>query len=149
MKSQGKEARSGVWRDRMIPPAEVFRRAAITDDRTDMLKWLALILIALLIGLQIKLWVGDGGMRDLRAIRERVSEQQSENGKLKQRNDALHADVEDLKHGRDAVESRARSQLGLIRPGEVFYQVVTGPVPAASAAPVPATGATSAADSGH
>ncbi len=149
MKSQGKEARSGVWRDRMIPPAEMFRRAAITDDRTDMLKWLALILIALLIGLQIKLWVGDGGMRDLRAIRERVSEQQSENGKLKQRNDALHADVEDLKHGRDAVESRARSQLGLIRPGEVFYQVVTGPVPAASAAPVPATGATSAADSGH
>ena len=149
MKSQGKEARSGVWRDRMISPAEVFRRAAITDDRTDMLKWLALILIALLIGLQIKLWVGDGGMRDLRAIRERVSEQQSENGKLKQRNDALHADVEDLKHGRDAVESRARSQLGLIRPGEVFYQVVTGPVPAASAAPVPATGATSAADSGH
>jgi len=149
VKSQGKEARSGVWRDRMIPPAEVFRRAAITDDRTDMLKWLALILIALLIGLQIKLWVGDGGMRDLRAIRERVSEQQSENGKLKQRNDALHADVEDLKHGRDAVESRARSQLGLIRPGEVFYQVVTGPVPAASAAPVPATGATSAADSGH
>lgn len=117
-----------------------------------MLKWLALILIALLIGLQIKLWVGDGGMRDLRAIRERVSEQQSENGKLKQRNDALHADVEDLKHGRDAVESRARSQLGLIKPGEVFYQVVTGPAPAASAAPaapVPATSATSAADSGH
>ena len=149
MKSQGKEARSGVWRDRMIPPAEVFRRAAITDDRTDMLKWLALILIALLIGLQIKLWVGDGGMRDLRAIRERVSEQQSENGKLKQRNDALHADVEDLKHGRDAVESRARSQLGLIKPGEVFYQVVTGPAPATSAAPVPATSAASAADSGH
>jgi cell division protein FtsB len=114
-----------------------------------MLKWLALVLIALLIGLQIKLWVGDGGMRDLRAIRERVAEQQSENGKLKQRNDALHADVEDLKHGRDAVESRARSQLGLIKPGEVFYQVVIGPAPAASAAPVPATSATSAADSGH
>jgi len=114
-----------------------------------MLRWIALILIALLIGLQIKLWVGDGGMRDLRAIRERVSEQQSENAKLKQRNDALRADVEDLKHGRDAVESRARSQLGLIKPGEVFYQVVTGPAPAASVAPVPAASAASAADSGH
>jgi cell division protein FtsB len=114
-----------------------------------MLRWLALILIALLIGLQIKLWIGDGGMRDLRAIRERVSEQHAENEKLKQRNDALHADVEDLKHGRDAVESRARSQLGLIKPGEVFYQVVTGPAPAASRAPLPATGGTSATNPGH
>ena len=99
-----------------------------------MLKWLALILIALLIGLQIKLWVGDGGMRDLRAIRARVAEQQAQNAKLKQRNDALHADVEDLKHGQDAVEARARSQLGLIKPGEVFYQVVNGPAGATSSA---------------
>ena len=100
-----------------------------------MLKWLALILIALLIGLQVKLWVGDGGMRDLRAIRARVAEQQAENAKLKQRNDALHADVEDLKHGQDAAEARARSQLGLIKPGEVFYQVVNGPAGATSAKP--------------
>jgi cell division protein FtsB len=104
-----------------------------------LLRWLALILIALLIGLQIKLWVGDGGMRDLRAIRARVSEQQAENARLKLRNDALHADVEDLKHGRDAVEARARSQLGLIKPGEVFYQVVVAP----------ASAATSARGSGH
>ncbi len=106
-----------------------------------MLRWLALILIALLIGLQIKLWVGDGGMRDLRAIRARVSEQQTENARLKQRNDALHADVEDLKHGQDAVESRARSQLGLIKPGEVFYQVVSSPAGAASVAAPASTSA--------
>ena len=99
-----------------------------------MLKWLALILIALLIGLQIKLWVGDGGMRDLRAIRARVAEQQAQNAKLKQRNGALHADVEDLKHGQDAVEARARSQLGLVKPGEVFYQVVNAPAGTASVA---------------
>ena len=104
-----------------------------------MLKWLALILIALLIGLQVKLWAGDGGMRDLRAIRARVSEQQAENAKLKQRNDALHADVEDLKHGQDAVEARARSQLGLIKPGEVFYQVVMPPSGSSAAALPPAT----------
>ena len=104
-----------------------------------MLKWVALILIALLIGLQVKLWTGDGGMRDLRAIRARVSQQQAENAKLKQRNDALHADVEDLKHGQDAVEARARSQLGLIKPGEVFYQVVNAPAGASSTAqPAPA-----------
>lgn len=108
-----------------------------------MLKWLALALIALLIGLQIKLWVGDGGMRDLRAIRARVSEQQADNAKLKQRNDALRADVEDLKHGQDAVEARARSRLGLIKPGEVFYQVVA--TPAGSAGGVPAPGSTAGA----
>lgn len=100
-----------------------------------MLKWVALVLIALLIGLQVKLWVGDGGMRDLRAIRGRVSGQRADNVKLEQRNDALRADVEDLKHGQDAVEARARSQLGLIKPGEVFYQVVTVPAGAASVAP--------------
>lgn len=104
-----------------------------------MLKWIALVLIALLIGLQVKLWVGDGGMRDLHALRARVTAQRAQNAKLKQRNDALHADVEDLKHGQDAVEARARSQLGLVKPGEVFYQVVTMPAGASSAAlPVPA-----------
>lgn len=110
-----------------------------------MLRWIALILIVLLIGLQIKLWVGDGGMRDLRAIRARVSEQQAENAKLKQRNEALGADVEDLKHGQDAVEARARSQLGLIKPGEVFYQVVIAP-PGTSVAPPPTTTAAPASD---
>lgn len=100
-----------------------------------MLRWLALLLIALLLALQVKLWVGDGGMRDLRGIRARVAAQQAENAKLRQRNDALHADVEDLKHGQDAVEARARAQLGLIKPGEVFYQVVA----------MPAAGGTSAA----
>lgn len=110
-----------------------------------MLKWIALILIALLIGLQLKLWVGDGGMRDLRAIRARVTEQQAENLKLKQRNEALRADVEDLKHGQDAVEARARSQLGLIKPGEVFYQVVNAPAGASSATPAASAAAPSAA----
>lgn len=107
-----------------------------------MLRWLALILIVLLVGLQIKLWVGDGGMRDLRSVRDRVAAQKAENAKLQQRNDALHADVEDLKHGQDAVEARARSQLGLIKPGEVFYQVVTpaGSSSAPPAAPAPVSG---------
>ncbi|HEX5353021.1 MAG TPA: cell division protein FtsB [Rhodanobacteraceae bacterium] len=113
-----------------------------------MLRWLALILIVLLIGLQIKLWVGDGGVRDLHSIRDRVAAQKAANVKLEQRNEALHADVEDLKHGKDAVEARARSQLGLIKPGEVFYQVVNPPTGAASIASPPAA-STAAAASGH
>lgn len=103
-----------------------------------MIRWVALVLIALLIALQVKLWVGDGGMRDLRAIRARVSAQQAENARLKQRNEKLGADVEDLKHGQDAVEARARSQLGLVKPGEVFYQVVTTPPGSSTAPPPPA-----------
>lgn len=103
-----------------------------------MIRWVALVLIALLIALQVKLWVGDGGMRDLRTIRARVSAQQAENARLKQRNEKLGADVEDLKHGQDAVEARARSQLGLVKPGEVFYQVVTTPPGSSTAPPPPA-----------
>ena len=112
-----------------------------------MLKWLALVLIALLIALQVKLWVGNGGMRDLRAIRDRVSAQEVENAKLQQRNDVLHADVEDLKHGQEAVEARARSQLGLIKPGEVFYQVVATPGGATTAPQPPVVSTASPAAS--
>jgi cell division protein FtsB len=96
-----------------------------------MLRWLGLLLLVLLIGLQLKLWVGDGGMREVRVLHQHVAEQRQQNEQLKQRNQALAADVDDLKHGDQAVEARARSELGLIRPGETFYQVVE-PAPAAS-----------------
>ncbi len=96
-----------------------------------MLRWVALILIVLLIALQLKLWVGEGGMRDLHALRARIAAQDAENAKLRQRNQALSAEVQDLKHGQQAIEARARSELGLIKPGEVFYQVV-GPAPSST-----------------
>ena len=89
-----------------------------------MLRWTALILLILLIALQLKLWTGEGGMREVRSLRLHVAEQKQDNDRLKARNDALSADVQDLKEGRDAIESRARSELGLIKPGETFYQVV-------------------------
>ena len=94
-----------------------------------MLRWIALLLIALLLILQWKLWIGEDGMREVHALRASVAAQQRENAKLKRRNQALEADVKDLKHNGQAVESRARSELGLIKPGETFYQVVE---PAAS-----------------
>jgi cell division protein FtsB len=89
-----------------------------------VLRWTALILLILLIALQVKLWTGEGGMRELESLRKHVSEQKAENARLKARNDALSAEVQDLKEGRDAIEGRARSELGLIKPGETFYQVV-------------------------
>ena len=89
-----------------------------------MLRLAALILLVLLIALQVHLWAGHGGMRDVWRLQHRIEEQQAENAKLKARNETLSAEVEDLKHGSEAIEERARSELGLIKPGETFYQIV-------------------------
>jgi cell division protein FtsB len=107
-----------------------------------MLRWVALILLLLLIGLQFKLWSNHGGMSEVNSLRVAVKKQGDENDKLTQRNQALAADVNDLKHGEQAVEARARGELGLIKPGETFYQVVDKPANAASAA-APASSGTS------
>lgn len=92
-----------------------------------MLRYLVLIvliLVSVIIALQVKLWAGHGGWAEVEMLKQRVAEQRAENDLLKARNDALSAEVEDLKHGDEAVEERARSELGLVKPGEVFYQVV-------------------------
>lgn len=89
-----------------------------------MLRYVALILLILLIALQVRLWTGHGGLHETWRLRERVEEQKVENAKLKARNDTLAAEVEDLKHGDEAIEERARAELGLLKPGETFYQVV-------------------------
>jgi cell division protein FtsB len=102
-----------------------------------MLRWIALVLILILIGLQLKLWSGNGSMREVDALRVSVKRQADDNAKLLQRNQAVGADVLDLKHGDQAVEARARTELGLIKPGEVFYQVVEQPAHAGSALPPP------------
>lgn len=100
-----------------------------------MLRWVALILIALLIALQLKLWSGSGGMREVESLRASVAQQTKDNERLRQRNQALEADVADLKSGEQAVEARARAELGLIKPGETFYQVVEPPASGSAAFP--------------
>ena len=100
-----------------------------------MLRWVALFLILLLIALQVKLWSGNGGVHEVESLRAAVKKQGEDNDKLTQRNQALGADVDDLKHGEQAVEARARAELGLIKPGETFYQVVEKP---GAQAPAPA-----------
>ena len=105
-----------------------------------MLRWIALILLLALIGLQFELWSNHGGMAEVTSLRTAVKKQSDENDKLTQRNQALAADVRDLKHGEQAVEARARGELGLIKPGETFYQVVEQPASAASAAAPAASG---------
>jgi cell division protein FtsB len=84
------------------------------------------ILLLLLVALQLKMWFGEGGYRDVQRLAERVEQQALENEALAQRNRELQAEVEDLRQGLEAIEERARSELGLIKEDEEFYQVVPG-----------------------
>ena len=88
------------------------------------LRVLVLLLAVLLAWLQYRLWFGSGGTREVAALQQQVQKQSRDNAGLKQRNDALAAEVEDLKSGEAAIEERARSELGMIKPGETFYRVV-------------------------
>ena len=99
------------------------------------LRVLLLLLVLLLASLQYKLWLGSGGQREVEALRAQVVKQEAENLGLRQRNEALKAEVEDLKSGETAAEERARSELGMIKPGETFYRVVE---PHAAGGPAPA-----------
>lgn len=85
------------------------------------MRTIIVILVVLLVLLQIQVWRQYGRVAELEA---RVETQREENGRLAARNDALGAEVSDLKSGLDAVEERARAELGLIREGEEFYLVV-------------------------
>ena len=82
------------------------------------------LLVVLLVVLQFRLWVGEGSLAEVYTLKREIATQQQELERLRKRNDALRAEVADLKRGLDAVEERARNDLGMIRDQEVFYQVV-------------------------
>lgn len=88
------------------------------------MKTLLIILVVALVLLQLKLWFGEGGYRDVQRLAVRVEEQALENEELARRNSELQAEVEDLRQGLEAIEERARSELGLVKENEEFYQVV-------------------------
>lgn len=90
------------------------------------------ILLVLLLVLQFKLWFGDGGLIEVRQLRQAIATQQDENAQLRERNDALEAEVTDLRNGLAAIEERARSELGMVIRGETFYQLVEDPPPPAA-----------------
>jgi len=81
-------------------------------------------LIGLLVLLQYPLWIGSAGAINVWQLDAQIGEQKTINQSLLQRNRALEADVLNLKSGIDAIEERARLELGMVKPGEVFYQVI-------------------------
>jgi cell division protein FtsB len=87
------------------------------------MRWPVLILIALLVVLQYPLWLGKGGWLRAWEVERQLQAQREENRRLEQRNAGLEAEVRDLKAGYEAIEERARFELGLVRPDEVFVQI--------------------------
>ncbi len=88
-----------------------------------MKHWPTLILLLIIALLQYPLWLGKGGWIRVWEYERQVQAQREVNQKLEQRNAALDAEVRDLKSGYEAIEERARYELGMIKEGEVFVQV--------------------------
>lgn len=82
------------------------------------------VLLLFLVLLQYRLWFGKNSVPDYLALEEEVTRQLANNNKLKQRNKLLYADTDDLKSGTEAIEERARHELGMIKEGETFFRVI-------------------------
>ena len=92
-------------------------------------RWLLVSLIGVVLALQGQLWFADQGFRKTRDLRAAVAAQRAQNQGLRERNAALEAEVLNLKSSSEAAEERARTDLGMIGPGETFYQVVPAAEP--------------------
>ena len=99
------------------------------------LQLLAMALIAALVFLHYLLWIDENGVRQTHTLRISIRAQTEENAELTERNHALAAEIEDLKRGLMAIEERARSDMGMIRPDETFYRLLDKPLSPAMTAP--------------
>ncbi len=88
------------------------------------MRGITIILLIILLLLQYPLWLGKGSWLTVWDLNRQLEKQQADNQQTKTRNALLDAEVRDLKQGTEAIEERARSELGMIKQGEVFYQVL-------------------------
>ncbi|CAM2941180.1 cell division protein FtsB [Vibrio rarus] len=84
----------------------------------------SILLLALLIFMQATLWIGKNGINDYRHVKDEVAIQSSVNAELRKRNDEMFAEIDDLKQGLDAIEERARHELGMVKKDETFYRII-------------------------
>ncbi|MDP2902988.1 MAG: septum formation initiator family protein [Methylovulum sp.] len=87
------------------------------------MKILIVIILLLTAHLQYRLWLGDDSIEQIKASELRLENLKKQADEKKQRNDALYAEVEDLRKGQEALEERARDELGMIKENETFFQV--------------------------
>jgi cell division protein FtsB len=88
------------------------------------MKLLIAIIILLIIHLQYRLWVGDGSVAEIKEYQARLEKIKEQGKEKKERNEALYAEIEDLRKGQEAIEERARDELGMIKENETFFQVI-------------------------
>lgn len=100
-----------------MPPSDIINNMKNTILITTLLSIFFIVA-------QIDLWVGQGGLLQFWQLKTEVAQQKAENTLLEVRNNVLHAEVLDLKSGHEAIEERARVELGMIKPGETFYQLM-------------------------
>jgi cell division protein FtsB len=98
-------------------------------DQAKALRVVVYILLAILLLLQYPLWFGSGSVRSLWQLQREIEAQKIENARLKERNEALEAEVTDLKDGLASIEERARNELGMVKRGETFYQIIEPALP--------------------
>jgi cell division protein FtsB len=88
------------------------------------MKWIIVILVLLLAVLQYRLWISEGSLAHRAALEQQIDKQKAENQRLKERNAVLAIEVEALKSGLDAIEERAREQMGMVKQDETFFMII-------------------------
>ena len=88
------------------------------------MKVITLLFLVLLLLLQYRLWIGQGSLTEVHHLDAAKIRLEEENNRLRERNQSLAAEVLDLKHGQEAIEERARSEMGMIKVDETFYQII-------------------------
>ena len=88
------------------------------------MRWIGVVLVAVFCFLQYELWAGKGGIVDIIKRKQQLEEQRKLLKATNNQNAKLYANIKDLRNGHQALEGEARSELGMIKKGEVYYQVV-------------------------
>ena len=88
------------------------------------MRWVIVALLLVFVWLQYRVWVGEGSLAEVEGLKQEITRQTVELEQLRARNRALLAEVQNLKEGVEALEERARAELGMVKEGEVFYQVI-------------------------
>ena len=85
------------------------------------MKWIVAILILVILGLQYRLWFGEGSVEQIVQLQREMEKQKAENADLQERNRVLMAQIRELKEGTESIEAKARTDMGMIKEGETFY----------------------------
>ena len=88
------------------------------------MRFLLALLLLIFLALQYRLWVGEGSYAEVRHLQQEIANKKADLERMEKENLELRAEIDDLKKGLEAIQERARSELGMIREGETYFQIV-------------------------